>query len=161
MSIPSEVIQLIHQGKGYSVSGVLTIAGGASYTFVGVPDALNVHFHDMRVDASNGPVGIDFIESPTVSNYGTKSAAMNRRRDSINPARMGVYMGATISGGVTLFNTRIHGVTTGQGRGGEGVVSGEWDLDPGKIYAVRITNLTSPSESIAVSVDMQFYEDEL
>ena len=154
----SEIITLTHQGKGYSVSTEFEMLAAAVTAFVGYPDALHAHFHDMALDASAGPVLIEFIESPTVTSPGTQVAPMNRRRDSDNAARMRVFGGATVTGGTLLFESVMYGAATGVNRGADqGLIRGEWNLHPEKAYAIRITNQTGTT--ISVSADMHFYED--
>jgi hypothetical protein len=151
---------LIHEGKGFSLSPVLTVAIAGTPTFVGYPDGINVHFHDMALDADAGPILIEFIENPTVPVQGTLAEVYNRRRDSSNSARMKVYQGATVTGGTVLFSKVMYGSSAGiNSEAKEGVIRGEWDLAPGSVYAIRLTNQSG--QEISISADMHFYEDEI
>ena len=158
----SEIIRLTHEGKGFSIADVLTITDAGMFVFLGIPDAEIVHFHDMLIDASAGPVLLELIENPTVSNTGTPATAFNRNRNSLNKHRMKIYAGATISDGTILFKKRLHGTSAGNNaNAGEGLIRGEWDLGIGKTYAIRLTNQTNPGATVQISVDMHFYEDDI
>lgn len=159
MSITAETIALTHAGRGYSISAVTDIASAGNLTFTGTPGNIPVHFHDMNFDADAGPVLIEFIESPTISVAGTIVPAYNRRRDSVNTHKMVIRTGATVTGGTVLASKRMYGDSTGsKAAGEESIIRGEWDLNPSRVYAIRITNETDPGATINISAEFSFYE---
>jgi hypothetical protein len=162
-----DIYDAIHKGLAYTYSEEFDLDPGESLVFLGVPGAEDVHFHDMNFKASGGPIHIEFLRNPTVSNYGSPAVAKNRKMSSSRKSSMKIYTGATLSAdGEALFPTTIYvdtevGVVRSQS--GAGVLTGSWLLDVyGDVYAIRVTSGVAPlGDTISISGDMFFLEKEV
>jgi hypothetical protein len=159
----TEVIEATHQGKAYSVTGSTTLSGADdSITFIGLTDSSYVHFQDMSIYAGGGDLEIKLVEMPTVSDLGMLYSSVNRKRDSTRESRMSVYLGGTVTGGTVLYSARFYGDDQGSHMThSSGLIRGEWILDKLKTYAVTITNKTTPSAAINLSIDMLYLESDI
>ena len=159
----NEQIDLIHKGLGYSVTGETTLASnGSSFVFIGVTGANDVHFEDMGLFASGGNVTVSFIENPTITTPGQESEPLNRKRDCTRGSKMKVFAGASISGGDVLYSKTLYGDSNGvHMNSSQGLIQGQWILKQKTVYAIVITNQSSPSASINISADMLYLESDL
>lgn len=157
-SIDSETY-LIHAGVCFDVSSVgNVVANSGTLVFTGEPGALPVHFHDLSITSTSGPVLLELIEEPTISAAGSAVTPYNRNRVSTNTALMSVKGGATITGGTVISARKINESGSGaHDQGGTGVFGGEWVLPTDSTYAVRVTNISGGE----VTIDANFYFYEL
>lgn len=141
-SVQLSTTAYIHAGQAFEFSGAGTLAGGGNVVFLGRTGALPVHFHAFEVKVSKGPVLIELIEAPTVSNVGTPQLPFNRSRQSPEKSDMLISTAAIISGGTILATRKVHDIGGGaHTEGGEAGINGEWVLKANSVYAFRITNL--------------------
>jgi hypothetical protein len=162
-----DIYAAIHKGLAYTYTAEFDLDPGESLVLLGAPGAEDVHFHDMSFDGSGGPIRIEFLRNPTVSDYGSLAEAKNRKMSSSRKSSMKIYTGATLSAdGEELFSKTIY-VDTAVGvlksQSGSGVLTGSWLLDVyGDVYAVRITSGVEPlGDTISISGDMFFLEKEV
>jgi hypothetical protein len=162
-----DIYDAIHKGLAYTYSEEFDLGPGESLVLLGVPGAEDVHFHDMNFMASGGPVHVELLRNPTVSDYGSPAESKNRKMSSSRKSSMQIYTGATLSAdGEELFSTTIYvdtGVGVIQSQSGSGVLTGSWLLDVyGDVYAVRVTSGVAPlGDTISISGDMFFLEKEV
>ena len=162
VTVPS-VTQHIHEGNCFDVSGVGVLNGTTqtSYTFLSLTGDTPVHFHNFNVTADDGPVTIQLIENPTVTDNGDSFTPLNRDRSSSTSSEALVYSDATITGGTVLTTRQIYGGDVGvHGQGGRGAISEEWVLSPNTTYAVKITN-DDLLATINFSASFFYYEVDL
>lgn len=151
----------IHEGLAFSVDGVGTIPANTATTFLGRIGDLPIHFHGFEVSSSLGPITIELIEAPAVSNAGTPIISYNKNRLSDNKSTMKAYSGATITGGTVIGTRKIHAIGGGSlTQGGEASFDTEWVLAPNKDYAFRITN-GDTNTAASFAVKFFYYELEL
>lgn len=142
ISVYNEMQTSIHRGESFGFSAYGTLAIGASSTLIGRVTSKEVHFDGMSIDLANGGVLLEFIEAPTVSVLGTAQSARRKNRAIANTATMGVYSGATITGGTLVFSS-LPPLVSGQGNSkieSSTAIEDGWVLKRNTDYAIRLTN---------------------
>lgn len=151
----------IHKGYAFDVSGVGTISAGQSVYFLGKTGNIPVHFHGIKVDASQGPLSIEFYEAPTISSNGTLKATPNRSRASVRTSKMLVYTNPTVTSAGTLLTTSSI-LQVGGGAhesGGTAGINGEWVLNTNTDYLIKLTNNASSTTSFSAA--FFYYETDI
>jgi hypothetical protein len=137
----------VHDGISWTYTGSASLAPAAAVYFLGRTGDLTAHLSGFAVDSDSAPILIEFFESQTVTSPGTQQTAINRNRQIVATATLGVYAGATVSADGTLLKTsKILGTqktVSGQS------LPGEWLLKKNTDYVFKITNQSNQTAAIA------------
>jgi hypothetical protein len=151
----------VHDGQVFNFSFANSLAGAAVQDILIVVGAKQPHIK-IAVSAE-AALKVQFYESAvvaTTTSYGTTISAYNMTRDATNTPTTAFFLcaAATIAAS-TLLDTVIIGTTgTPTTRvGGEAAHKVEWELKTSTLYAIRMTNLASGTQTAAVSA--RFYEE--
>ena len=150
--------ELVHEGKMFSISGVLTALGaGATGYFHGLTDSEIVHFRQAAIGVTGAPVDITFYEDATVSANGSAITSRNRNRNSSNTATLQSFIGPTITDLGTAIEVGQIPVAGPSKQSGEASLFGtEWVLKNSTSYLIEITN--NDSQAIDVGYNFLWYE---
>lgn len=149
----NEVNAAIHQGEGYHLGVKLALAPSQVAFFAGTPNSFYAHFDGMSVDATAGPVEIDFYRGAEVAS-GTQMFPINRRMDISSSSSMTVQQVVTLTTTGSLVTPAINLATTGFLTQNPAGVTGLLDgfmLNKGETYLIGLHNTDTASAAIYVN----------
>jgi hypothetical protein len=154
----------IHEGNGFSIGAVFSIAAGAVLDIsVAIPANAYVHYQatDISTDGANNVTAVLYEGATVTAATGTAIAAVNRKRMSPKASALTILQGATI----TATGTEIDRWTfpkTGTTPNVQGFVgksdTNEWVLNPGSTYLLRISN-TGVTTAATIAFRPFWYEE--
>lgn len=155
----------IHEGKLFTYNEKFDLATTATkiFAFTTPNGDLDIHYRPAIIESSADKVYVEFIEAPTISAAGTNklTSVFNMNRKSSRTTSMQTFAsGSSITGGTVIKTNFIGGGTNvgGNVSGGSIGVENEIVLKQNTIYAVRVTNGSSNTNTI--HIQLQGYEED-
>lgn len=152
----------IHEGRFFSTFQTVTISGSGTYSFgfYNNTSDMYVHYRLAKI-ATNQPLITVSLHGDAVFVGGSAMATYNHNRPHNRPSRLAVTTGVTLSASTTISADIIFGSTGVGGTrvGGESSGSAdEWVFGPGSLFAGKLTNGTTATATVQVS--MKWYEED-
>lgn len=147
----------LHRGFLFAYGNYTTAlaASGTVLLLLQAPDDRQCHLR--LAFAAGGNCSVELFEDPTVSANGTALTPYNRNRLSANQPATKMWLTPTTSALGTLLDQQlVVGGTGGQAPGGDISWDSELLIGDGRLYLVRLTNVTS--QAIELSSSIYFYE---
>jgi hypothetical protein len=107
-----------------------------------------------KVNASAGPVTVEFITDPSVTDNGTELPSFNRRATSTNTAQSKLYQAPTYTGGTRFSALLVPATAAGSGDTGGVTFEGlPFEIDCTKKIIIKITNLNGAGSDVGYRFD--------
>jgi len=148
----------IHQGKAFQLSDKVTglLATGSHYFLI--DPTTPIHWRDYKFLTDGAPVDIELFENPTVTDNGTALTPLNRNRLSATVSAASIYSGPTVTDdGARIYIDGIVGTGDKKSTGSTEGIAGEWIVDGGNTYLLKLTN----NGAVTISYIYQFFWYEL